>query len=71
MYSIFYLKNFLNQLNLYLFLQIQISLLVIISRLTLAVYVDEIFIVGEHKKDIVYVKQLFKECFEVKVLKEV
>ena len=44
---------------------------VIISGLTLAVYVDDILIAGEHEEDIVHVKQLLKERFEVKDLGEV
>lgn len=44
---------------------------VIISGLTLAVYVDDILITGEYKKNIVHVKQLLKERFKVKDLREV
>ena len=44
---------------------------VIINELTLAVYVDDILKAGGHKEDIVYVKQLLKERFEVKDLGEV
>lgn len=44
---------------------------VIISRLTLAVYVDNLLIVGKYEKDIVYVKQLLKTRFEVKDLGEI
>ncbi len=44
---------------------------VIISGLTLAVYVDDLLIAGEHEKDIVHVKQLLKARFEVKDLGKV
>ena len=44
---------------------------VIMSGLTLAVYVDVIFIAGEHEEDIVHVKQFLKERFEVKDIGEV
>lgn len=44
---------------------------VIVNRLTLAVYVDDLFINGEYKKDIIYVKQLLKIQFEVKDLRKI
>lgn len=44
---------------------------VIISGLTLAVYVDDLLIAGEHEKDIIHIKQLLKARFEVKDLGEV
>lgn len=44
---------------------------VIKTRLTLVVYVDDLLIVEEYKKNIINVKQLFRVQFEVKNLGEV
>ena len=44
---------------------------VIIGRITLAVYVDDLLIAGKDKTDILHVKELLKTRFEVKDLGEV
>lgn len=42
-----------------------------ISRLTLVVYKDDLFIVEKYKADIIYVKQFLQVQFKVKDLEEV
>ena len=44
---------------------------VMISRVALAVYVDDLLIAGKNEEDILHVKQLLKQRFEVKDLGEV
>lgn len=44
---------------------------VIISRLTLTVYINDLLIIEKYKKNIIHIKQLFKVQFEVKDLEEV
>lgn len=43
---------------------------VIVSGLTLAIYVDDLLITREYEKDIVHVKKLLKAQFKVKDLEE-
>lgn len=44
---------------------------VIISELTLIVYIDDLLIAGEHEANIIYFKQLLKVWFKIKNLEKV
>ena len=44
---------------------------IIISGLSITIYVDNFLIAREHKKDIAYIKHLPKACFKIKDLGEV
>ena len=43
---------------------------IIISKLALAIYMNNIFIASKYKKDIYHVKQLFKSSYKIKDLKK-
>lgn len=42
-----------------------------INKLILSVYVNNLLIAGEHKANIIYIKQFFKAKFKLKDLKEI